>query len=500
MEVKQISTMLNEIWGEQLGETGLIAEDLSNIVSAGQIITGATTFSGMFENYAGKIVDKVGRTIFVDRVYRSQDLGIWRDSFSFGSVLEKIRTEVGSYKNNCEWDLTKDANNNDESDYNDNLSAHIEELFKFVPAKVQAKYFNMKTTFKVTISITEKQLRSAFRSAAAMGRFIAMIENRVASKMEIAKDALQRRTLANLAGEHIYQDKQFVDLKALYTAEVGGTVPGTLAEALANKDVIRFIAKKMTFDREMMTVPSTEFSATGTFYNHTPEDLSRMIVLSDLDSALKFNLYGDTYNEQFVKLNNYKKIPFWQASGTGMNILDRSAMQLTTSAGHSVYQGAIVGLLFDRDAAMICNEEPEVRAQYNPDGNFTNYFYCMDCSYFNDFDENAVVYVWGDVKILPGGTPTKAKGTNSGTTAVTITAQADSGTSLYVHVGDPMSFAPGVAIDATDTTTWASVTSGTKKDNLAAEVGDTVTIVEVDSTTKVVEYLTTYVLTSADIQ
>ena len=500
MEVKQIASMLNDIWGEQLGDDGLIAEDLGNIVSAGQVITGASTFSGQFENYAGKIVDKVGRTILVDRVFRASDLGIWRDSFSFGSVLEKIRTEVGQYKDNCEWDLAKDANSNSESDYNDNLSTHIEELFKFVPAKVQAKYFNMKTTFKTVISITEKQLRSAFRSAAAMGRFIAMIENRVSSKMEIAKDALQRRTLANLAAEHIYQGKQFVDLKALYTAEVGGTVPGTLAEALSNRECVRFIAKKISFDRQMMTFPSTQFSVTGEFYNHTPEELSRLIVLSDVDSALKFNLYGDTYNEEFVKLKNYKTVPFWQSAGDGMNILDRSALRVTTSASHGVYQGAIIGVLFDRDAAMICNEEPEVRAQYNPDGNFTNYFYCMDCSYFNDFDENAVVYTWGDVKIQAGGTPTKAKGTNNGTTAVTITAQSGSGTSLYVHVGDVMNIAPGQAIDATDTTTWASVTSGTKKDNLAGDVGDYVTIVEVDSTSKVVEYLTQYVLTAADIK
>ncbi len=55
----------------------------------------------------------------------------------------------------------------------------------------------------------------------------------------------------------------------------------------------------------------------------------------------------------------------------------------------------LIGVLFDRDAAMVCNEEPEVRSQYNADGNFTNFFYNYDCSFYNDFDENAVVFVWG---------------------------------------------------------------------------------------------------------
>ena len=178
MKVKQISGILNDIFGEVLGETGLVAEDLSNIVSAGRTITSATTFDDNFDNYAKAIVDKVGRTIFVDRVYKSKDLGIWRDAFEYGSVLEKIRTEVGEYKNNQEWDLT-DESGNGAPDYNDNLSSNIEELFKFFPASLQAKYFNMKTTFKVVISITRKQLRGAFNSASEMARFIGMIENRI---------------------------------------------------------------------------------------------------------------------------------------------------------------------------------------------------------------------------------------------------------------------------------------------------------------------------------
>ena len=126
MKVNQISAMLNGIWGEVLGESGLVvAEDLSNLVSVGQVITSATDFGENFENYAGKIIDKVGKTIFVDRVYRAKDLGIWRDSWEYSSVLENIRCDIGDFTDNCEWDLTKDTNSNDELDYNDNISSHI---------------------------------------------------------------------------------------------------------------------------------------------------------------------------------------------------------------------------------------------------------------------------------------------------------------------------------------------------------------------------------------
>lgn len=391
MKVNQISTMLNQVFGEILGDTGLISEDMSNLVSAGQIITSSTQFGDNFENYAGKIVDKVGRTVFADRVYRAKDLGIWRDSWEYGSVLEKIRVDVGDYEDNCEWDLTKPGTTG--LDYNENLQAHIEELFKFVPANTQAKYFNLKTTFKTVISITRKQLKSAFNGASEMARFIGMIENRIMSKMEIAKDQLQRRTLVNLIGTKIAGNSSVVDLKAEFEA-AGGAVITNFSAALKDPEFLRFAAKRMTMDREFMSEPSKIYND-GNFYTHTPIEDSRLIVIADLDAGLKFNLYGDTYNEEFVKLNNYKTVPFWQGSGTTMSLADRSKINIKTAGGDAVEKTGILGVLFDRDAAMVCNEDPDVRSQYNADGNFTNYFYTYDCSYFNDFDENAIVYTWG---------------------------------------------------------------------------------------------------------
>ena len=391
MKVNQISGLLNSVFGEVLGDTGLISEDLSNLVSAGTVITSSTDFGDNFDNYAKAIVDKVGKTIFADRIYRAKDLGIWRDYFEYGSVLEKIRVDVGEYEDNCEWDLTKMGTTG--LDYNEKIQNHIEELFKFVPANVQAKYFNLKTTFKTVISITRKQLKSAFDSASSMARFIGMIENRILSKMEIAKEELQRRAIGNFIGTKIATSSNVVDLKVAFEA-AGGAVITSLSAALQNADFLRFAAKRITMDREFMTQPSKIYND-GQFYSHTPVEDSRLIVLSDLDAGLKFNLYGDTYNEEFVKLDNYKTIPFWQGTGTDMGLAARSALKITTSGGQTVDKSGIIGILFDRDGIMACNEDPEVRSQYNADGNFTNFFYCYDASFYNDFDENGIIYTWG---------------------------------------------------------------------------------------------------------
>ena len=476
MKVKQISSMLNDVYSEVLGAENVFQEDLSNIVSAGQIIT-ANAFGDNFDEYVGKIIDKVGRSIFVDRPYKATDLGIWRDSWEYASMLEKVRCEVGNYVNNDEWTLL-DTNGDTNPDYN--ATSIVDKLFGFVGPEVQAKYFNLKTTFRNKISITRKQLRSAFQGASEMARFIAMIENRIRTKQEIGKQELERRVVTNLAcAAYSAGGKNVVDLKSVLGSNK------TFAEALKDQETLRGIAETITMTRKLMKEPSKLYSITKSYMNFTPEDVQRLIILDDVDTALRFNLYGDTFNEEFVKLDGYKTVPYWQgrkdSSGTD-GLAQRAKVNALALVGVDTTEivgiDALVGVLFDRDAAMICNEEPEVRSQYNADGNFTNFFYNYDCSYYNDFDENAIVFVWGattdSIKAtLKAGSSATATIVDSLNTALTTGQKvyAKSGDAAQdIDVGDSFTSASGwtaVTLGTTEVTTAATkvvtviVTSGT---------------------------------------
>lgn len=481
MKVNQISGILNDVYGEVLGEDNLFQEDLSNIISAGQIIT-KTAFGDNFDNYAGQIIDKVGRSIFVDRVYRATELGIWRDSWEYASMLEKVRCEVGDFVDNDEWKLLDGTDAGDVPDYNQ--TDIVDKLFKFVGPEVQAKYFNLKTTFRNKISITRKQLREAFTSASAMGRFIAMIENRIRTKLEIGKQELERRVVTNLACA-AFDASNIVDLKSVLNSNL------TFEAALKDQATLRGIAETMTMTRKLMTEPGKLYSITKKFMNFTPEEYSRLVVISDLDNALRFNLYGSTYNEEFVKLDGYKTVPYWQGRKNG-STKDALATRVMVEAyakvdgvsgptNKIVSIGNLVGVLFDRDAAMICNEDPEVRSQYNADGNFTNFFYNFDCSYYNDFDENAVVFVWGT-----DGAPeiTLKKGT-SGKTIIDGTL-LPAGDKIFAK--DAASKASVTIGDTFTTTGYTDITVGTTE--LSATANHYITAVSVENvgTTEVPVY------------
>lgn len=490
MKVNQISEMLNSIYAEVIGEDNLFTEDLGNIVAVGQIIVNSSSAWGdNFDQYAGKIIDKVGRSIFVDRTYRAKDLGIWRDSWEYASMLEKVRCEVKDFVDNDEWKLLDGSDAGDAPDYND--TSIVDKLFGFVGPEVQAKYFNLKTTFRNKISITRKQLKSAFNSASEMGRFIAMIENRIRTKLEIGKQELERRVIANLACA-AYDASNYVNLYQSYVDEVKGGVstgvPTDLANAIKDPEILRFIAEKITMTRNLMTEPSKNYSISGAFMNFTPEDLARLIVLDDLDVGLKFHLYGDTYNEEFVKLNGYRTVPFWQGRKDG-TVKDSVATRSTITATAKVYDTVgtnkqadksvaisnMVGILFDRDAAMICNEDPEVRSQYNPDGNFTNFFYNYDCSYYNDFDENAIVFAWNSASIL-----VLASGGSATTTKISSTLlRVPNGGEMYAKSGDA---AQTVTVGSTvDVTGWTKITAtGASGTTVTTASGKVITVITVD--------------------
>ena len=144
MQVSQIAPLMNSVTAEVLGQEAItVAEDLSNVVDLGNAIFNADAV----ENYARKLVDHIGRMVFVDRPYTGRAPRVLMDGWEFGSVLEKVRTELPEAEENESWELE------DRNSYDPNV---------FYQPKVSAKFFNKRVTFEVPMSFTERQVKSAF--------------------------------------------------------------------------------------------------------------------------------------------------------------------------------------------------------------------------------------------------------------------------------------------------------------------------------------------------
>lgn len=378
MKVTQIATILNEAQQEIIGEAAITTENLENVVDMGKQILEATDV----DNYVRKLIDKVGRMIFVDRVYNSTAPDILADSWEYGSAMQKVRCEMPNAVENDSWKLT---------------NGQSYDPFVFTAPDVQSKFYDSKVTYEVQMSFTEMQVKSAFNSPAEMNSFFAMIENRIRFKLTLSNDILKTRTVNNLIAEKIHSNNNVVNLLTMYNAEFTQTLKAD--HALMDKDFLRYAIGKIKEYIKYIQRPSMLFNDGG-YTTFTPESDMKMVLLSRFVNTAEVYLQSDTFHNDLVKLTGYSEVPYWQGSGTSetFDFAEISKIDVTTASGNNVSQTGIIGTIFDRDACMVCNANPRVTSIYNPKGEYWNYFYKYDASYFNDTMENCVVFIVADEK------------------------------------------------------------------------------------------------------
>ena len=115
-------------------------------------------------------------------------------------------------------------------------------------------------------------------------------------------------------------------------------------------------------------------------------------MLSDFKRGADVYLQSDTFHDEYTKLINADTIPYWQGSGTDYAIGSVTKINITTKDGHDVELDGIIACMFDRDALGVCNVDRRVTTSYNAKAEFYTNYYKFDASYFNDFDENFIVF------------------------------------------------------------------------------------------------------------
>lgn len=395
MKVTQLYTIINAVTKEVLGETAVVNEDLSNVVDIGKAVIDSV--NGI-DNYVRKLVDHIGKVVFVNRAYSGGVPSVLMDSWEFGSILEKISTDLPEATENDSWNLQ------DGEQYPQDT---------FYQPKVEAKFFNSKVTFEIKLSFTEIQVKSAFSSAEQLNGFISMLVQSVENSMTVKTDALIMRAINNMIAETLVSELgtgtagskvvnwegsgvRAVNLLALYNATV--TTPLTAAEAVISPDFVRFATYQIALVSDRMSKISTLFNS-GKKPRFTPDDMKRVVLLSDFAKASDILLLSDTRNPDRITLPAHDTVPYWQGSGTDYALTSTGVIDVKTASGETVKVPAtasIIGVVFDRDAVGVANLDRRVTTAYNARAEFYTNFYKMDAGYYNDLSENFVVFFLGE--------------------------------------------------------------------------------------------------------
>lgn len=389
MEVKQIYSIVNDVSNEVLGRTDIVKEDLTGIVDLGTEVFNQNAI----DNYVKSLVNHIGKVVFVNRPYVGKVPSVLMDGWEFGSVLEKISADIPNATENKSWELQ------DGEEYSQDV---------FYKPKVSAKFFNSKVTFEVPVSITEIQVKESFSNAEQLNGFISMIYSAVEKSMTIKSDALIMRTINNMVAATLDADKvafggsgtknpdyktastvRSVNLLKLYNDKNGGTL--TADKAITDADFIRFASYIMGLYADRLQSISTLFNVGGK-ERFTPKNELHTVLLSDFAKAASAYLYGDTYNKNEVLLPAAETVSSWQGSGKSYSFNDVSSINVKNSKGADIAVTGVLGVMFDRESLGVCNLDRRVTTTYNAKAEFFNNYFKFDCGYFNDTNENFVVF------------------------------------------------------------------------------------------------------------
>lgn len=388
MKVQQVYELVNTTVKEIMGESVIVQEDLSNIVDVGREIISTNNL----DNYVKKLVNHIGKVVFDDRVYRGSVPSVLRDSWEYGSILEKITADIPEAQENESWNLV------DGQTYNQDV---------FYQPKVSAKFFNNRVTFEVPVSFTELQVKESFSNKEQLNGFLSMIFNAVEKAMTIRLDNLVMRAINNMTAETLLDDlfdeandtldltktgTKAVNLLALYNAYKDEQLQPD--EAILNPNFIRFASYMISLYKDRMSKISTLFNI-GRKERFTPADDVVTVLLSDFSSAVDVFLQSDVFNRELTSLPKHDTVPYWQGSGTEYAFEDVSKIHVKTSSKKEVEASGILGVMFDVNAVGVANLDRRVTTHYNAKAEFYTNYYKMDAGYYNDLNENFVVFFIG---------------------------------------------------------------------------------------------------------
>lgn len=396
MKINQIASILNTIVKETLGSSEIVKEDLSNIVDIGRNVIDSDT---ALEKYTNALIDHIGRIKFADRPYSGSAPSVLMDGWEYGSILEKITCDIPDDQNNASWELT------DGQTYNQDI---------FTAPSVSAKFFNSKDAFEIPMSFAKMQVNSSFDNAEQVNSFFSFIEMRIRSRQTLDIQNLIHRTIANMIGGTMVNDikgdvtvansqnrsgVRSVNLLYLYNQKFKKTL--TFKDAITDPEFIKF-ASMIIFEYSDRLVDMSRLFNVGGMARHTEKSLQHLVLLNQFKRAADFYLQSDTFHEQYTALPKAEGVNFWQGSGTDYSLDSVSSINITVQNPNNLAQKnqvqmeGVLGVLFDREALGVCNKNARVTTHYNRRAEFINNWYKSEGMYFNDFNENFVVFYASD--------------------------------------------------------------------------------------------------------
>lgn len=381
----QLSTILNGIQSQVTGAGAIAPVNTSEFVTVAQTVLKTGTDPVM-----SAISQILGRTIFSVRPYSAKFKGLLMDNQRWGGITRKINYVDKSFVDDSGFSLTD--------------GQAVDQYVVNKPEVIQTNYYGS-NVYQKSITIFRDQLDTAFSGVNEFGEFISGVMQNISDQIEQAHEDTGRMTIANLVGGIVDAKKsnQIVHLLTEYNALTGLALTATSVYAPENyKPFMLWVYSRIAKASAMLTERSQlyHFNLTGKpIQRHTPVNRQRLYLYADARYQTEAQVLADTYHDNYLSFGETETVNYWQSIESPAKIqvkpvYFKEADGSIVTAAADVAQDNIFAVIMDEEAAGMNIFNYELAATpYNARGRYTNMWWSFNERYFNDFTENAIVFL-----------------------------------------------------------------------------------------------------------
>lgn len=379
MPVSDVYTIVNSVVGQALGTTALTATNSYQLVDMGNAVISSTTNT---ENFMNVLADRIGRTIFTDRAYSAKYQSMILTDMEMGGILQKISVDIfdaetDSAATDGAWGLTQ---------------GQSVDQWKVNKPTAKQSLFAKRSVYKYHVSVAREQIKSAFTSESAMGQFINYVFQAMQNSIEFGIEQLGRLTMANYIAQvnnSAQASKRVIPLVTNFNDAFAPTTDLTAETALRDPDFLRYATEQINLYSDYLTDMTKAYND-GTIARHTPKTEQRLYVLSSFEKRLETVVQYAAFHKEFVSLNGYETINYWQALETPADI----NVNIAASTPETVNN--VMAVLTDRYALGLAKMDDFVlTTPVNASGAYYNVFHHIHRMWINDLSENGVIFTLG---------------------------------------------------------------------------------------------------------
>lgn len=383
LTIEQTSAVLNDVLAQVTGSKTIGTVTPENFVSV------ATTVLKQDYDVTLKAISQVlSRTIFSVRPYTRKFKGLEADSIRFGNHVRKLNLSDLPFENDQRYTLE------------DNVSVDMYKVRK--PKVLQVNMYGQET-FQTHYTVFRDQLDVAFSSMEEFGRFLAMVAQNLSDTIEQAHESLARATVANFINGKVKGDApNVIKLVTVYNDMTGAALtPDTIKQPQNFVPFVKWMYGYLSTISSLLTERTVKYHINVTEHEiarHTPASMQSLYLYSPELNNIRTSVLSDVFNPDFLKLAYTEQVNFWQSIDTPMSINNKPEYLLpdgtTKVEEKAVVTSNVFGLMCDVEAMgyTVVNQWTAT-TPFNAAGGYSNIYFHFTDRYWNDFTENAVVFL-----------------------------------------------------------------------------------------------------------